>query len=192
MIVVGARGLGTVKSVLLGSVSTAVVRHASCPVLVVKGRPQRLRKAVVAVDGSPDSLAAARFFGSLPLGRELDLQLIAVVSPPTQLATPEVPTTTMWAIFEDLIRERKTELTRVLTKVDDDNFREHVGTIPHSIVVGHPGEEIWRAASEPNVDLVVVGARGLGAMKRLLLGSVSEFVLHHVPCSILVVKGPRG
>jgi nucleotide-binding universal stress UspA family protein len=192
LLVVGARGLGAIKSFLLGSVSTAVVRHASCPVLVVKGQPTLLRRAVVAIDGSPDSLAAVRFFASLPLSRELDVRLIAVVRPPAQLATPEVPTTTMWTMFEDLVREGKTKLESVLTKVADDHLRARVRTVEQAIVLGHPADEVWRAASEPGVDLLVVGARGLGAVKRLLLGSVSESLLHHASCSMLVVKGPRG
>lgn len=191
LIVVGARGLGAIKGFLLGSVSKTVVRHASCPVLVVKGRPHLLRKAVIAIDGSPDSLAAARFFASLPLDRGMDVHLLAVVRPPSlPVAAPEIPTANLWTAFDDMIRERKAELAGVLANVEND-FRGRVKSIERSVVIGHPAEEIWRAAGEANVDLVVVGARGLGPLKRLLLGSVSEAVLHHVPCPVLVVKGPR-
>ncbi len=54
-------------------------------------------------------------------------------------------------------------------------------------MIAHPAEEIWRAASEPNVDLVVVGARGLGPIKRLLLGSV--FGDRTPLCSVLGAGG---
>lgn len=57
--------------------------------------------------------------------------------------------------------------------------------------MGRPADEILAATSEKDVDLVVVGARGLGLVKRLLLGSVSERVLHEAECSVLVVKGGR-
>jgi len=57
------------------------------------------------------------------------------------------------------------------------------------VVVGHPPTEIVEAASKPDVDLVVVGARGLGPLGRLVLGSVSDRVVHHAPCPVLVVKG---
>ena len=64
-----------------------------------------------------------------------------------------------------------------------------VKRVEQSAVLGHPAEEIINAAREPGVDLVVVGARGLGPVKRLVLGSVSERVLHQAPSSVLVVKG---
>ncbi len=147
-----------------------------------------LRKVVVAIDGSTDALAAARFFASLPLDPGLDVRLFAAVSPPRSPGMPPEPLVdTMATGFGDLIRRRQVELARVLTSVESD-FQGKVRTIERSVVFGHPAEEIWRAASEPGVDLVVVGARGLGPVKRLLLGSVSEAMVHHAPCPVLVVK----
>jgi nucleotide-binding universal stress UspA family protein len=60
--------------------------------------------------------------------------------------------------------------------------------VERQIVVGHPVDEIVGAAARPGIDLVVVGARGLGAAQRILLGSVSEDVLRHVDRTVLVVK----
>ena len=57
-----------------------------------------------------------------------------------------------------------------------------------AVRVGAPVEHIVAAADDPGIDLVIVGARGFGPIKRLLLGSVSERVLHHAPCAVLVVK----
>jgi nucleotide-binding universal stress UspA family protein len=59
------------------------------------------------------------------------------------------------------------------------------------VVEGRPAAEVLAAAEEPGVDLVVLGARGLGTIGRLLLGSVSERVLQHAPCPVLIVKGKR-
>ncbi len=55
-------------------------------------------------------------------------------------------------------------------------------------LVGQPGDEIVRAATEAKADLVVLGARGLSSVKRLVLGSVSTKVLHEAHCDVLVVK----
>jgi nucleotide-binding universal stress UspA family protein len=54
--------------------------------------------------------------------------------------------------------------------------------------VGQPGDEIVRTATEAKADLVVLGARGLSSVKRLVLGSVSTKVLHEAHCDVLVVK----
>lgn len=170
LVVLGARGLGAVQGFLLGSVSSGVVQHAHCPVLVVKGRLQGFRNAVIAIDGSPDSLAAARFVASLPLGGRPAITLLGVVE------RAGAGTTDARAIARD-----------VLVRVARD-VASGARAVESTVVVGHPAEEIVRAAAEPGVDLVVVGARGLGRFKRLILGSVSERVLHHAACPVLVVK----
>jgi len=54
--------------------------------------------------------------------------------------------------------------------------------------VGREADEIVRLAKESGADLIVLGARGLNPLKRLVLGSVSTNVLHHAPCDVLVVK----
>jgi nucleotide-binding universal stress UspA family protein len=54
--------------------------------------------------------------------------------------------------------------------------------------VGRAADEIIRTANEADADLVVLGARGLSALKRVVLGSVSTEVLHEAPCDVLVVK----
>ena len=70
-----------------------------------------------------------------------------------------------------------------------------MGVVKHverRVVVGHPVEALTAAAATPDVGLVVVGARGLGTLGRLLLGSVSEGLLRHVDRPILIVKGPAA
>jgi nucleotide-binding universal stress UspA family protein len=57
------------------------------------------------------------------------------------------------------------------------------------ITAGHAADQILKAVDAHGIDLVVVGARRQGAVRRLLLGSTSEYVLSHAPCSVLVVRG---
>ncbi|CAH1441857.1 unnamed protein product [Lactuca virosa] len=59
------------------------------------------------------------------------------------------------------------------------------------ILEGNPKEMICEAVEEMHFDLLVVGSRGLGAIKRALLGSISDFCAHHANCPILIVKPPR-
>jgi nucleotide-binding universal stress UspA family protein len=192
LIVVGARGLSAVKGWLLGSVSTAVVHHAPCPVLVVKGRSPGLRKAILAVDGSPDSMAAVQFFASLALEPSLAIRLVGVAEPPhLPIAAPELLGAPLQSALEELRQARQLRLHGVLSKLVAE-LEPRVADIGHRAIFGHPAEEIVAAAGEAGADLVVVGARGLGPVKRLALGSVSERVLHHASCSVLVVKGRRS
>ncbi|KAJ4705475.1 Universal stress protein A [Melia azedarach] len=59
------------------------------------------------------------------------------------------------------------------------------------ILNGDPKDMICQAAEEVHVDLLVVGSRGLGKIKRALLGSVSDYCAHHVVCPIVIVKPPK-
>jgi nucleotide-binding universal stress UspA family protein len=188
LIVVGARGLSAFKGFLLGSISTAVVRQATCPVLVVKRVIAPLRSVVLAVDGSANSLAAARFVAGLPLDRVSHVRLLGVVEPPRYpLSTTEMPSAPLMGALEVEVRRRQDQLRDVLAGLEA-TIHGKGPVVDSAAVLGSPGREILAAANEPGVDLVVVGARGLGPMKRLVLGSVSERILHHAPCSVLIVK----
>jgi nucleotide-binding universal stress UspA family protein len=188
LIVVGARGLTGLKEFVLGSVSSAVVRWAPCPVLVVKGRCQPLDRVVIGVDGSPDSMTAARFFASLPLERRTAVRLVAVVQPPAvPLSAMTMRVQEIEGMLSDFERERRTVLAGALGRLEGE-FRDRVRTVEQSVLLGRPADVLVTESEHPDVGLVVVGARGLGPLKRLLLGSVSEQVLHRVGCPILVVK----
>jgi nucleotide-binding universal stress UspA family protein len=191
LVVVGARGLTGMKALLLGSVSTAVVRWSPCPVLVVKKSAHSLERAVVAVDGSPDSMAAARFFASLPLDPDTRVQLLGVVEPPLLPTTAlQLPVERIRGMLDDIVRARRTELAGALAQLDPD-MKARVRTVEHSVALGRPTEVIVAATDEPGVGLVVLGARGLGPFQRLVLGSVSERVLHRADCAVLIGKGRR-
>jgi nucleotide-binding universal stress UspA family protein len=187
LVVMGARGLGTVKRLVLGSVSTAVVHELPCAVVVVKGRPAAgADTVVVAVDGSPDSLAAARFAGTL--GATASLRLLAVIEPPyLPRSAPDLIAPALRAAASELLAEQRAAQERMLDRVAAGLDRPR-GAVATSVVTGRPPEEIVKAANEPGVGLVVVGAHGFGAMKRVLLGSVSERVLHEAECPVLIVK----
>ena len=188
LIVVGARGHGAVSGFLLGSVSTAMTRHAPCPVLVVRGVPRKIRAALVAVDGSPDSLEAVRWLSALPLDPTLVIRLLSVVEPVRLPASaPRVVRTRLRPIIEQIEQERRAEMERALDG-PMRALRGRVRSVELAMPSGLPTDLVGRAVDDPALDLVVVGARGHGAVRRLLLGSVSERVLRHAECPVLVVR----
>jgi len=191
LIVLGARGLGAFKGFLLGSVSQAVTRHAHCPVLVVKGHPGPLKGAVIAVDGSPDSLHAVEFFSSLPLQRAFKIVLLGVVKPFRFPSTaPGFIRGPLKAAQAELHQEWEKEMAAILAHAAS-SIEGKVDHVDRLVTFGNPGEEIVSTATAQSADLIVVGARGLGEVSRLLLGSVSEKVLSSSRGPVLVVKHPK-
>jgi nucleotide-binding universal stress UspA family protein len=190
LIVVGARGLGAVATFLLGSVSLDVARQAPCPVLVCKGTPRRTRSIIVAVDGSDHARAALRFVCRLPLASDVSLRLVSVAEPLRFPSTaPSIATPHLRAAMENYEDESRRRL--------DDVLAAAVAEVPDgtdvstATAIGPLAPSILAEADKHASDLIVVGARGLGAVKRVLLGSVSEAVLRHATCPVLVVH-PRG
>jgi nucleotide-binding universal stress UspA family protein len=188
LVVVGARGLGLVDTLLLGGVSLAVARQVDSAVLVVKGAGHRLEHVVVGLDGSDEALNAARFLASLPLEAGHSVRLVGVVEPihfPT--TAPALVRHHIAAAIHQMKEERRAALGKALDQAAS-LFEARGASVTRTTPHGHPAEVITAAAAEPRTDLVVVGARGLGGVRRLLLGSISENVLRDARCSVLIVK----
>ena len=191
LVVVGGRGLGGVRGFLLGSVSQTVARHVHCPVLVVKGRARPLASVLIATDGSDGANEAIRFLLSLPLppAKKVRVRLLSAVElTPYPASAPKMIRAQLKGMIAQLERERRAEVEKVLDRAARE-LKVKVTRLTRSMPTGHPAREIVAAAASFAADLVVVGARGLGGMKRLLLGSVSERVLHDARCPVLIVKG---
>ena len=191
LVVVGGRGLAGVRGFLLGSVSQTVARHVHCPVLVVKGRARPLVSVLIATDGSDGANEAIRFLLSLPLppAKKVRVRLLSAVEPVAYPGSaPKMIRAQLKGMIAQLERERRAEVEKVLDRAARE-LEVKVTRLTRSMPTGHPAREIVAAAASFDADLVVVGARGLGGMKRLLLGSVSERVLHDARCPVLIVKG---
>ena len=181
-VVVGSRGRGGSTGLVLGSTSTAVAMHASCPVVVVhRGRDlDRGGPVVVGVDGSQLSEAAVAWAFDAAAQRGTGLTAVHAWLPPWGLAD-------QWAVvgageWEALARSAAATLSESLVGWSD----EHPGVVVEERVVqAHPGTAL--ADASRGAQLVVVGCRGRGGFAGLVLGSVSRAVLHHAGCPVAVV-----
>ena len=191
LVVVGARGLSAIASFLLGRVSLGIARHAPCPVLVCRGAPRAVQNVTVGLDGSDDARVAVRYLAGWPLPAESSLHLVGVVEPLRYpAAAPDMISDTLVTAMKDYEDERRREIAPVLAAAAED-LRPRVAAVSTAMPTGSPAAVILREAEHRNSDLIVVGARGLGHLKRLLLGSVSESVLRHATCPVLIA-GRRG
>jgi nucleotide-binding universal stress UspA family protein len=170
---------------LLGSVSLTAARHLACSVLVVQGPSRPIQRIVVGVDGSEESRRALNFVESLPLGPDVEIHLVAVTAllVPTSLsfAAREALRPHMAEMYGRQHGGLRDVLIRAASRLRGRQASAHTHT-----PVGDPARLLLEMAA--TADLIVVGSRGLGAVRRLLLGTVSEKVLHHAPCPVLIVK----
>jgi nucleotide-binding universal stress UspA family protein len=194
LIVMGSRGRGGVRRALMGSVSDSVVRHAHCPVLVVRGgesgRAVLLsEKILLATDGSEDAILAARTAAGL--AQQVGSELHAVYVPPR--IAPHRPGYYVGPeVVEQAGRKEREGLEREAQRLLDlqaEEVRGAGGNVARAhLRVGTPDEEIVKLAKELMVGLIVMGSRGQGGVRRALLGSVSDSVVRHAHCPVLVVR----
>jgi nucleotide-binding universal stress UspA family protein len=191
LIVMGARGLGAVAAFLLGSVSLSVARHAPCSVLICRGPARPLRTVTIGLDGSAHAAAALSFFSALPLPADLAAHLVGVVEPLRYPSSaPEMISGALIAALKDDEDERRQRLEAALRHAGE-TLRSRVQRVTTATLRGSPADALIRDASRSNSDLIVVGSRGMGAVKRVLLGSVSESVLRHAACPVLIARPPE-
>ena len=193
MVVVGSRGLGGFKGLLLGSVGRQLCEHAPCAVTVVrrsaKVEPVRLDTIVVGTDGSPDATRALRFAGDLATRMEADLVVAHAASPGDdyRLVTEQV-----LAHPDDRSNEPKVDLEARHDMVENWCAPLRDDGVDHRIAVvsGDARNALLDAAHDNSADLLVVGSRGHGPVKKMLLGSVAAALIQHSEMPVTVV--PQG
>ncbi|WP_431981982.1 universal stress protein [Streptomyces qinglanensis] len=187
LVVVGDRGLGGFTGLLVGSVAVYLTAHAECPVLVTRGRKHPAGPVVLGVDGSEVGDAAVGWAfkeASLRGAELLALHNWNVWTGPVA-AGPSIQVPTYYDA--DLYRA---EEERVLATAISARREEHPDVRVTPKLVQEYTRQALIAASE-EAQLLVVGARGRGGFTGLLLGSVSQAVLHHAYCPVAVVRADR-
>lgn len=187
IVILGARGHGALERMLLGSVSAEVVDRAPCPVLVARGRPSS--RVLLGSDGSADAEHAIDFLAGSGLWRGASVRVASVIDLPT---TWWLGVTPMDAVAADApSTATQAEATRHGQEVAQTAATRLAaeGYAADAVVrEGDSAGALVTEAVEWRADLIVVGTRGHGVLKRFLLGSTARNVLHHAPMSVLIVR----
>ena len=187
VILAGSQGRGQAARLLLGSVSHAIVSHASCAVLVARPTEERdaarALRVLVAFDDSAASWSAVRFVAETPWFAGAEVRLVHVDEFPSlyrvDLLRPQE------AAAASVSEEMRGALDRA-----EATLRGGVGEVVQVLRgSGYPYQEVLTAAAEGEVDLIVVGDKGRSAVQRFLMGSVTHRVVNQAACSVLVVRG---
>ena len=183
LVVVGVTHRGAVGRVL-GSVGERLLHGSPCPVAVVPPDVPDGPVATIGVACDTGVESRAALLAAEQLARALGARLVAITvyEPVTApYAAPGIP-----AGVVDLDRQLKDELEEEVRRVVGGVTAVEVEV---RVLSGSPGDVLVDAAHD-GIDLLVMGSRGYGAVRGVLLGSVSRHLVDHAPCPVLVV--PRG
>ncbi len=150
-------------------------------------------KVILATDGTGHSEAAVEIIKNLALGDGDEVRVVSVVDMAVPLAMDiyagYLPSSTD---IEAAVKEN-TEKVLNVTKEQIAGFFSGIRiSVTTEVLHGSPESRIVETAEEMGADLIVVGSHGYNRWERLLLGSVSDSVVHHAPCSVLVVRSSNS
>jgi nucleotide-binding universal stress UspA family protein len=181
LLVVGTDGRGTLARGLLGSVSAGLVRHAHCPVAVIRDEDQRMPHPVqapvlVGIDGSPASELATGIAFDEASRRRVDLIALHAWSDTEVFELPGLD----WSAVKD---EEERILAEVLAGWQE---RYPDVTVTRLLVCDRPARALVETSE--SAQLVVLGSRGRGGFTGMLLGSVSNAVVQSVRMPVIVAR----
>lgn len=177
LIVMGARGLGSVKERLLGSVSHRILTLAPCATLIVNGPVKAMKQILLPLEGLSDAEAAVRFLQLKPFHEAVELTLLTVL---TSTEPPWPGDAAGAAAATEKLEEQAAYIDGVAERLRAIGYQAH-----GVAVVGTPSIMILQQATTLRSDLILMGTRGRKGITRFVLGSVSHEVLHKMPCPVL-------
>ncbi len=181
IITLGARGLGQVKELMLGSVSHRIVLHAPCSTFIFKGPLPSLQKILLPIEGKEDANIAFKFLETKPFRDPVEIQVMMV------WPQPQTP----WPIT---VGQSKRLEEHAITQAQQqlDGLTARLGTMGYPatgyVGIGQPGYAILEQQRANSADIIMMGSHGHRGISRFLLGSVSHSVLHHADCPVFIVR----
>jgi nucleotide-binding universal stress UspA family protein len=176
MVVVGTRSRSKMSAAVLGSVATSVSAQAPCPVVVVRGE-RRTGPVVVGTDGSEDSGEAVAFAFEQATASGQPLMAVHCWHPQEHHIASAESTS-------ELLKNRLAE------SLQPYQAKHPAVRVKASVLEGRASAKLVELSKDAS--LVVVGSRGRGGVAGLLLGSVSQSLLHHADSPVAVVRRPQS
>jgi nucleotide-binding universal stress UspA family protein len=138
-------------------------------------------KILVPVDGSDNSYRAleAALVLSEKLGSNISVINVMEQVPITHIESEK--------LLSELLEAYKKENQEILSKCSDIASQKGIA-IKTVLLQGNPAPVILDYSKKENFDLVIMGSRGMGKFKELIIGSVSSKIVHHSPCAIMIIR----
>ena len=153
-----------------------------------------INKILVAVERSTNNNLVFDAAISLAKTTGASLMLLHVLSE-NEANYPVLPTYTYYPILNDrdyqLYQEKLEQYKQLgISFLQNLTFKATEAGIAteYTQLIGNPGRTICELSTTWNADLIIVGSRGLKGLKEMFLGSVSNYVTHHAPCSVMIVR----
>ena len=193
LVITATRGRSGLKRLILGSVTERLMRTLRCPLLVVHSPDKEfistddpevnINRILVGCDFSPDSSLAFEYGLSLAQEFESELHLAHVIESAAyqELQKTDTP------IETEIQQEIHDRLIHKLQELVPEEARNWCKP-QTSLIEGRPYEELVKYAEKHDIGMIVLGARGLGLVKSLLLGSTTDRVIRRAPCPVLSVS----
>jgi nucleotide-binding universal stress UspA family protein len=179
MVVVGSRGLGTVKGTLLGSVSSGLLHHAHCPVAIIRADQAEVltdAPVLVGIDGSPGSESATALAFDEASHRGVSVIALHAWSDFGVYIADESGWHRYQREADEMVAERLSEWQQRYPDVD----------VRRDVVCDEPAHRLIEEAQR--AQLIVLGSRGRGGFAGMLLGSTSSAVVQTASVPVIVVR----
>jgi nucleotide-binding universal stress UspA family protein len=193
LIIIATHGHSGFRHLTLGSTTEKIIRHAPCPVLVVREATRGpiktaaegivLEKILVPVDFSECANEGAKYASVFATRVGADLLLMHVVHPPDYMAVEGTMADPDWPQFVETARlDAEDKLDEIV------NFLPLVGISAETqVAVGAPVNVLTEATAQPDVDMVIISTHGYTGLRHALLGSTAEQLVRLAHCPVLVV-----
>ena len=145
----------------------------------------------IAVDGSSCSCAGVELVSALPLsGSDFSVSVISVAQPKLPLGAAFFAHVPSVAGYLDLLADGSKDRAQLVAEHAAERLIGLPCAVTYVVLTGHPVESLIGIVKDEDLDLLVLGPRGLGCVESVLQGSVSQAMLHAMPTSILIARPP--